>query len=125
MHNKDFLGKEVVSSDAWTVGTIRQVVINQGSWQVTALEVLLSAEEPPKGATKVAGKLGDATDKVTDKLGIGPVTDKVGLSTPSADDEKKERATITIDQIQGIDDKITLKIPRKDVNNNTSAPSMK
>ena len=56
MYQKDLIGKEVIGSDAWRVGTVAGLIVDPNTWQVTSVEVTVDEaviqELRTKGATK-------------------------------------------------------------------------
>jgi sporulation protein YlmC with PRC-barrel domain len=56
MYQKDLIGKEVIGSDAWKVGTVAGLIVDPNSWQVTSVEVAVDEaiiqELRAHGATK-------------------------------------------------------------------------
>jgi sporulation protein YlmC with PRC-barrel domain len=73
MHSKDLIGKEVISSDAWRVGTITWLMIDPNTWQVTSVEVGLDdtivQEIRAKGLTGASSLVVpiDRIEGITDK----------------------------------------------------------
>ena len=56
MYQKDLIGKEVIGSDAWRVGTVAGLIVDPNTWQVTSIEVTVDEaiiqELRSHGATK-------------------------------------------------------------------------
>jgi sporulation protein YlmC with PRC-barrel domain len=116
MHNKEIIGLKVITSDGWTIGTVNDVATDPADWRIVSLEVNLSAHAADSGTmAAVSERLVNATTK----LGVNPppADQPVGpssssLSSPSP---QNDRLFITPSQIEGVVDKVTLKVTRTDL----------
>jgi sporulation protein YlmC with PRC-barrel domain len=91
LHNKDIVGKEVVASDGLSVGKVTNLFVTRDGWTISSLEVSLS----------------DATGLTSDRF--SGVVEMIRATPASAGDGM---VTIPVDQIQGVLDKVTLKLPK-------------
>lgn len=96
MHNKDIVGKEVVSSDGFSVGRVTNLIVNGDSWAITSLEV------SPSGGDAGAGTSG----RFSGASGIL-------RSPPSSTGENL--VTIPVEQVQGVLDEVTLKLSKEQI----------
>jgi sporulation protein YlmC with PRC-barrel domain len=113
MHNKEIIGLKVITSDGWTIGTVNDVATDPADWRITSLEVNVSAHAADSGTmAAVSERLVNATTR----LGSGnppPADQPVGLS--SSPSPQNDRLFITPSQIEGVVDKVTLKVTKNEL----------
>jgi sporulation protein YlmC with PRC-barrel domain len=105
LHNKEIIGMKVISSDGWTVGTVSNLVTEPKDWSIVSIEVNV-ARTSDSAMSGVTEKIAS----VTTKLGNAPAYSPSTASPPQHD-----LISITPNQVEGVVDKITLKVSRSDL----------
>jgi sporulation protein YlmC with PRC-barrel domain len=114
MHNKEIIGLKVITSDGWTIGTVNDVATDPADWRITSLEVNVSAHAADSGTmAAVSERLVNATTRLgsnpppADQPSSPSASSSLSPSRPQSD-----RLFITPSQIEGVVDKVTLKVTR-------------
>jgi sporulation protein YlmC with PRC-barrel domain len=116
MHNKEIIGLKVITSDGWTIGTVNDVATDPADWRITSLEVNVSAHAADSGTmAAVSERLVNATAK----LGVNtPPADQAmdqSSSSSASSSPQNDRLFITPSQIEGVVDKVTLKVTKTEL----------
>jgi sporulation protein YlmC with PRC-barrel domain len=112
MHNKEMIGMKVITSDGWTIGTVDDVAADPADWRITALEVSIAGHAAADSGTM--GSVSERLVNATTRLGAGGNTSST--ATPIAShSSQSDRLFITPGQIEGVVDKVTLKVTRSEL----------
>lgn len=103
MHYKEIIGMKVITADGWTIGSVSNVATNPADWSITSLEVNIGSHAADSGI--LSG--------VTTRLGNAP--SPPSMASTSATYPQNDTISITPSQIEGVVDKVTLKVARSEI----------